>query len=290
MKILVSGSSGLIGSHLVPELRSRGHQVSSLVRRPARNQNEVQWTPEVQFNTGNPDAFIHLAGETITGRWTGQKKTAILESRTTGTRNLAAAAAATGAKVFLAASAVGYYGPRGDEILTESSPSGNDFLSRVAREWEAAADLARQAGVRVINFRIGVVLTPRGGALQQMLTPFRLGLGGRVGSGKQWMSWIALDDVIGAILFGLETESLRGPVNLVAPTPVTNAEFTKALGAALRRPTIVPVPAAAVKMFFGEMGESLLLSGQRVVPNKLQESGYRFVHPELREALQSMVR
>lgn len=294
VKILVSGASGLIGSHLAPALRSQGHQVSSLVRRPARNQQEIQWTPDLQFNARDFDAVVHLAGESILGRWTDKKKAAILESRAVSTRNLASAAAAMHVvtmrpKVLIVASAVGYYGPHGDEILAENSPSGNDFLARVAREWEAAADPARQAGVRVVNFRIGVVLTPDGGALKQMLTPFRMGVGGRLGSGKQWMSWVTLDDVIGAILFALETESLTGPVNLVAPNPVTNADFTKALGQELHRPTICPVPAAVIKIALGEMGEALLLNGHRVVPKKLQESGYQFLYPEIGKALRSML-
>jgi hypothetical protein len=287
VNILVSGASGLIGSHLVPALRSQGHAVSSLVRRPAKNQQEIQWTPEFKADF---DAVIHLAGETIMGRWTDKKKAAILDSRVAGTRNLAATVAAMHAKIFIVSSAVGYYGPHGDEVLTENSPSGNDFLSRVAREWEAAAEPARQAGVRVVNFRLGVVLTRDGGALKQMLTPFRMGAGGRIGSGKQWMSWIALDDVVGAILFALGTETLTGPVNLVAPNPATNADFTKALGQALHRPTMFPVPAAAIKIALGEMGETMLLNGQRVAPKKLQESGYQFLHPEIGEALRSMLR
>jgi uncharacterized protein len=290
VKILVSGASGLIGSHLVPVLRSQGHQVFNLVRRPVKNNEEIQWTPDFQLNAGDFEAVIHLAGETIMGRWTDKKKAAILESRTVGTRNVAASVAAMHAKVFVTASAVGYYGPHGDEILTENSPSGDDFLAQVAREWETATESARQAGVRVVNLRIGVVLTPSGGALKQMLTPFRMGVGGRVGSGKQWMSWVALDDVIGAVLFALGTDSLSGPLNLVAPSPVTNAEFTKTLGHVLHRPTIFSVPATAIKIAFGEMGETLLLSGQRVVPKKLQESGYKFLHPEIGEALLSMLR
>jgi uncharacterized protein len=289
VKILVSGASGLIGSHLVPVLRSQGHQVFSLVRRPTRNQEELQWSPDLQFKAGEFDAVIHLAGETIMGRWTDKKKCAIMESRTVGTRKLATAVAAKSAKIFITASAVGYYGSHGDEILTENSPSGNDFLAQVAREWEAATESARQAGVRVVNLRIGVVLTPDGGALKQMLMPFRMGVGGRLGSGKQWMSWIALEDVIGAISFALETESLTGPVNLVAPNPVTNAEFTRALGRVLHRPAICAVPATVIKIALGEMGETLLLSGQRVVPKKLQESGYKFLQPEIGEALRSML-
>jgi uncharacterized protein (TIGR01777 family) len=237
------------------------------------------------------DAVIHLAGETIMGRWTAGKKVRILESRTIGTRNLAQALAAANLRprTFLMASAVGYYGPCGDEILTEDSPSGNDFLSQVGREWEAAAEPARQAGIRVVNLRLGMVLTPQGGALKQMLTPFRIGVGGRLGTGRQWVSWIALDDVIGALRFALDNQSIFGPINLVAPNPVRNTEFTRALGQALHRPTLFPLPATMVKVLFGAMGEALLLSGQRAVPRKLEASGYRFLHPEITEALRSML-
>lgn len=289
MKVLVSGASGLIGSHLVPVLRSHGYRVSSLVRRAARNQEELQWTPDLRFDPGDFDAVVHLAGESILGRWSGAKKAAILDSRVVGTRTLAAAVALMRPKVFIVASAVGYYGPHGDEILTEKSGPGNDFLAQVCREWEAAAEPARRAGVRVVNFRIGVVLTPKGGAFKQMLTPFRLGLGGRLGFGKQWISWVALDDVIGAILFALETDLLSGPVNLVAPNPVTNAEFTRALGEALHRQTMFTVPATVITIALGEMGETLLLNSQRVVPQTLQAAGYRFLHPDINKALRAML-
>jgi uncharacterized protein (TIGR01777 family) len=306
MKILVSGASGLIGSHLVRELEANQHQVSRLVRRPTRSPSEIRWDPntvpeQVSGFAGVPDepdfgslgwgAVIHLAGESIMGRWTSAKKARILGSRKTGTHNLslALASASSRPRCLLVACAVGYYGPRGDEILTETSPPGNDFLAQVGREWEAAAEPARQAGIRVVNLRIGLVLTPDGGALKRMLTPFRLGAGGRLGSGKQWISWIALDDVLQAIQFVLENEALIGPVNFTSPNPVTNAEFTRALGQALHRPTLFPMPAPVVKAMFGEMGEALLLSGQRVIPEKLQASGYRFLHADVGEALRSML-
>jgi uncharacterized protein (TIGR01777 family) len=289
MKILVSGASGFIGRWLVPVLRSQGYEVSLLVRRPAASPAEISWNPGVPPQVRDFDAVIHLAGETIMGRWTQEKKNRIRESRIVATRNLSLAVAEMRARTFLVASAIGYYGARGDEILTEDSPPGSDFLAQVARDWEAATEPARQAGVRVINFRHGVVLSPKGGALKTMLLPFRLGLGGRIGSGKQWMSWVALDDVAGAMLFALQQESLAGAVNLVAPNPVTNREFTRALGQALHRPVLFPVPAVVVKAILGEMGETLLLTGQRVIPTKLQASGYTFCHTEILETLQTML-
>jgi uncharacterized protein (TIGR01777 family) len=286
MRVLLTGASGFIGSHLLPVLESEGHQVSRL-----SGSKLSQSASTLAASLNDLDSVIHLAGESIMGRWTPRKKARILESRTSGTGILATAlaGAANRPQSFIVASAVGYYGPHGDEVLKEDSPPGNDFLAEVGQQWEAAAEPARQAGIRTVHLRIGVVLSPDGGALKQMLTPFRLGLGGRIGSGKQWMSWIALDDVIGAILFALENSALAGPVNLVAPNPVTNAEFTRALGLALHRPTMFPMPAPVVKLLFGEMGESLLLSGQRVVPAKLQASGYKFHHTEIGETLSSML-
>jgi hypothetical protein len=293
MKILISGTSGLIGAHLVPLLEASGHEVTRLVRRPTGGERETPWLPDLQPDqVSGFDAVIHLAGETIMGRWTAGKKARILESRATGTRNLALAVAA--AKVrphsFLVASAVGYYGSRGDTILREDSSPGSDFLALVCQQWEASAEAARQAGVRVVNLRLGTVLTRHGGALPRLILPFRMGLGGRLGSGKQWMAWIALEDVIRAIGFTLETGSIAGPVNLIAPNPVTNREFTRALGQALHRPTPFPLPAALIKLAFGQMGEALLLSSQRALPGKLAAAGYRFLHPEVGEALRSMLR
>jgi len=291
MKVLVGGASGLIGSHLVPALESKGHQVSRLVRRPTAAPDEIVWNPNGPVgDLSGFDAVIHLGGETIMGRWTAAKKRRILESRTVGTRNLAEALAPLGAgRSFLVASAIGYYGPHGDDFLTEDSPSGHDFLSLVGREWEHATEPARQAGVRVVNLRSGVVLTPAGGALKQMLTPFRLGVGGRVGSGRQWMSWIALDDLVAAIVFLLENPAISGAVNLVAPKPVTNADFTAALAVALHRPALLPVPATAVRLIFGEMGEATLLGSQRVAPKKLEAAGFKFRYSDVREALKAML-
>lgn len=291
MNILVGGASGLIGSHLVPVLESKGHRVFRLTRRPSGGPTEVSWDPSIPLaDLSGFDSAIHLGGETILGRWTSAKKHRIIESRTASTRNIATALAQAGAgRKLLTASAIGIYGSRGDELITESTSSGHDFLSLVGREWEAASEPARAAGLRVVNLRIGVVLTPRGGALRQMLTPFRLGLGGKIGSGAQWMSWISLDDVIAAIVFALETETVSGPVNLVTPNPVTNVEFTRTLSQVLHRPAILPFPAMAVRLAFGEMGEATLLASQRVVPAALKAAGFEFRHPVLSEALTAML-
>lgn len=299
MKILISGASGLIGSALVPALQNAGHEVYRLVRRASSDPAEIAWDamqrPDQGFvdRVSGFDAVIHLAGETIMGRWTPQKKARIRDTRTVPTSNLcsALAAARVKPKVVLAASAIGIYGDRGDEMLTEESAPGDGFLAQeVAVPWEQATEPAREAGIRVVNLRIGVVLTRQGGALKQMLLPFRMGVGGKTGSGRQWMSWIALDDIVGAMLFLLNDESLAGPVNLVAPNPVTNAGFTKALAGTLHRPDILPLPAFAVRAIFGEMGETLLLGSARVLPRKLQQSRYRFKYSEVGEALRALVR
>jgi uncharacterized protein (TIGR01777 family) len=304
MRILISGSSGLIGSALVSALEASGHAVIQLVRRnPAAN--EIRWDPEKTpplakpANGGAPDtevlegfdAVVHLAGESIAGRWTAAKKARIRESRAQGTGALAAALARTTQppKVMVCASAIGIYGDRGDEVLREESAPASDFLAEVVKQWEAATEPAAKAGIRVVSLRFGVVLSAHGGALAQMLTPFRMGVGGRIGSGKQWMSWITLDDVVGVIQHALAGESLRGPVNTVAPHPVTNAEFTRALGEALHRPTIFPLPVFMVRLVFGEMGEALLLSSQRVDGGKLLASGFRFRYPELQPALEALL-
>ncbi len=293
MRILVSGSRGLIGSELIPALESAGHTVVRLVRGSAKA-GEVGWLPSGHIATAaleGVDAVIHLAGETIQGRWTAEKKHAIRESRIEGTRNLVAALSKMGRppQVFISASAIGYYGDRGTEILTEESPGGIDFLAQVARDWEAAAEAASQAGIRTVETRLGVVLSPNGGALAKMLTPFRLGAGGRVGSGRQVWSWIAIDDVIGAMLHILSMPVLRGPVNVVAPHPVSNAEFTRTLAAVLHRPAFFPMPAIAVRTVFGEMGSALLLSSQRAIPAKLEATGYRFKFLDLKRALEHLL-
>jgi hypothetical protein len=234
---------------------------------------------------------VHLAGESIVGRWTEAKKRRIRDSRVLGTRNLAEALAkaASRPQVLVCASAVGYYGNRGDELLRESSSSGSDFLSGVCREWEGASQAAADAGIRIVHTRFGLVLSRDGGALQKMLLPFRLGLGGRVGSGRQWWSWVDLQDVVGAILHVIKT-NLHGPVNFVAPNPVNNIEFTKVLGRVLSRPTIFPVPAFAARLAFGQMADELLLASQRVEPVKLKESGYQFKFVELGKSLESILK
>lgn len=298
MKILVSGSTGLVGSHLVPVLKSDGHEVVPLTRSSsdAANSNSVIWdvaegTIEREKLTGF-DAVVHLAGEPIAERrWNDEKKARIRDSRVKGTRLLSEALAEleTPPRVMVSASAIGYYGDRGDDVLTEESGTGETYLSKVCWEWEAAADPARSAGIRVVHPRIGVVLSTEGGALNKMLTPFKLCVGGVVGSGKQYWSWIALDDLVGVIRFALTEERLTGPVNAVAPNPPTNREFTKMLGKVLGRPTIFPLPAFAARIALGETADELLLSSARVVPKRLQDAGYQFRHPELEEALRSIL-
>ncbi len=294
LKILVSGATGLIGSALIPVLCSAQHEPWRLVRqkvRPIAPLPEIGWDPERPMPPEllqDFDAVIHLAGESIAKRWTADQKERIRKTRGEGTRNLCqgmAGGGANGPKVLLCASAIGYYGDRGDELLSENSSRGQGFLPEVTDQWEKSAAVAEQAGVRVVHLRFGVVLSPAGGALAKMLPPFRLGIGGKLGSGSQYMSWISLDDVVSAILFLLERPEMRGAFNIVAPNPAINAEFTRTLAAALHRPAILPVPAFALRWIFGEMGRTLLLGSQRVVPERLLEAGFRFRHPELREAL-----
>jgi len=295
VRILVSGSSGLVGSALVPFLTTSGHSVTRLVR-SAPGKEEGRWDPaagtiDAAALEGH-DAVVHLAGENIAERWTPERKARIKDSRVKGTRLLAETLGrlAQPPKVLVAASAIGYYGDRGDALLREDSTSGSGFLAEVAREWEAATAAAATKGIRVVNLRIGVVLSPRGGALAKMLLPFKLGLGGVVGSGKQHWSWIALDDLLGIILFALNTDTLKGPVNAVSPKPVTNYEFTKTLGRVLKRPTIFPMPASAARFAFGEMADELLLSSTRVDPTKLVAAGYQFRFPELEGALRQVLK
>lgn len=298
MKILVTGSTGLVGSALIPSLKAEGHQVVRLVRsEPKDAATEIYWNPEQgTINAAELEglaAVVHLAGENLAeGRWTDEKKKRIRESRVQGTKLLSEALAQVSAKpeVLVSASAIGFYGNRGDEILTEQSASGSDFLAEVCREWELATQAAAQAGIRVVNLRFGVIFSPQGGALKKMLTPFRLGVGGKLGSGHQYMSWIAIDDAVGAIEHALANETLRGPVNTVAPQPVTNSEFTKAIGRTLSRPTIFPVPAFAARLMFGEMANETLLTSQRVEPLRLKESGYVFKYPELQGALRHVLK
>jgi uncharacterized protein len=294
-KILVSGSSGLIGTALLPALKASGYEVVCLGRGQSGN-GRIGWDPTRHLapeSVSGFDAVIHFAGESIASRWTESKKKAIRESRVMGTRHLAEALAraASPPRVLISASAIGFYGDRNDQILREdSAPGGSRFLPRVCREWEAAADPALQAGIRTAFLRTGIVLSAEGGALKQMLPPFRMGLGGRIGSGHQWMSWIDLHDEIGVIRHILTNDSLRGPINSVSPNPVTNAEFTQTLASVLSRPAIFPMPAFAARLVFGQMGDELLLASQRVEPAKLISSGYVFQNPDLRLALSAILK
>ncbi|HEY0765643.1 MAG TPA: TIGR01777 family oxidoreductase [Pyrinomonadaceae bacterium] len=293
MKILVSGSHGLVGKALIDSLTADGHEVLRLVRHERSfGAPEVEWHPEQgQIDTQHLEGFhavIHLAGESIaSGRWTDEKKRAIRESRSQGTAVLSEAIANLSRPplVFVSASAIGYYGDRGDELLTESSAPGNDFLSSVCVDWENATKPAMEKGIRTVHTRFGIILDANGGALAQMLTPFRMGIGGRVGSGEQWMSWIALDDVVNGLKFLIADKPVQGAVNFVAPNPVTNAEFTKTLGRVLSRPTIFPIPAFAVRLAFGELADALLLSSQKVEATVLQDHGFLFSWPTLEPAL-----
>jgi uncharacterized protein (TIGR01777 family) len=293
LRVAVTGASGLIGSALVERLAEEGHQVLRMVRRPPRGAGEARWDPDAEhFDAGalnGVDAVVHLAGESVVGRWTAEKKAAIRRSRIHSTRILADGLArlADPPRVLACASAVGYYGDRGDEAMHEGSSAGGGFLAGVVSEWEAAAGPATRAGIRVANLRFGVVLSARGGALAQMLPAFRLGAGGRIGSGRQWMSWISLDDAVGATMLVLRDDRVSGPVNVVAGA-VPNADFTRVLGGVLHRPAVVPVPTFALKLAYGaEMVGDTLLASQRAEPRRLRESGYRFAHPELEAALRA---
>jgi hypothetical protein len=294
MHIAVTGASGLVGSNLVPMLTTGGHQVTKLVRGKA-GEGEAKWDPEGKFDVrplAGIDAVVHLAGENIAAaRWSTKAKGKIRNSRVQGTRVLCDGLAQMPAppKVLVCASAIGFYGDRGDEVLTEESAVGVGFLAEVVREWEAATQPARDAGIRVVNLRFGVILSPKGGALAKMLLPFKMGIGGRVGSGRQYWSWISINDAAGAIHHTLMTDSLSGPVNAVTPNPVTNVEFTKMLGRVLNRPTMVPMPAFAARLALGKMADELLLASSRVEPHKLQRSGYDFRQPTLESALRHLL-
>ncbi len=293
-RVVVSGVSGPVGAALLPSLEAQGIEAVRLVRGVAKDNRQISWDPQVSLPpaaVSGFDAVIHLAGESIVGRWTEVKKKAIRESRVRGTTSVATALAQTSAKpaVFVCASAIGFYGSRGEEILDETSRSGQGFLAEVCREWEQSTRIASDAGIRTVNIRIGLVLSDRGGALAKMLTPFKLGLGGRLGSGRQWWSWIHVQDIVGAIHHAIATESLSGPVNLVTPNPVSNREFTQILANILHRPAAFPVPEFALHLAFGRMAaEELLLASQRVRPAKLQTSGYQFRFPKLQEALEDL--
>jgi uncharacterized protein len=289
--IAISGASGFIGSALSTALKKAGARVRTLVRPGNHGLDGIGWDPDQGTIDGDAlegvDAIIHLAGDGVAeGRWTAAKKARIRDSRVRGTDLIARAIARLTLKpsVFMSASAVGYYGDRGGEALDEASSPGADFLAEVCQAWEAAAEPARAAGVRVVHPRFGIVLSPEGGALKKMVLPFKLGVGGRLGEGTQYMSWIALEDTVRAVLHALE--HLQGPVNVTAPEPATNAEFTKALGAALHRPTFMPLPGPLARLALGEMADVALLSGARVLPRELLTSGFQFEHPSLRAYLE----
>ncbi|HJP92450.1 MAG TPA: TIGR01777 family oxidoreductase [Pyrinomonadaceae bacterium] len=293
MKILISGSHGLVGKALIRLLTEDSHEVVRLVRRGGTfGQPEIEWHPNQGLIDAERlhgfDVVVHLAGENIaSGRWTDEKKRAIRESRLKGTTLLSESLARLSQppSVFVSASAIGYYGDRGDELLTEESMPGEGFLADVCVEWEKATQPAAKKGIRTICTRFGIVLDAKEGALAKMLFPFRMGIGGRLGDGKQWMSWIGLDDVVNGLKFVIEDNSMHGPVNFVAPNPVTNAEFTATLGRVLSRPTLFPVPAFAARLAFGEMADALLLSSQKVDPDILEDRGFPFYWPSLEPAL-----
>jgi uncharacterized protein (TIGR01777 family) len=297
MKVLVSGSTGLVGAALTEFLRGEGHEVARLVRPGGElRAGDVRWDPvRGDFHVAaaeGADAVVNLAGASIAaGRWSEKRKRVLRSSRVEATRHLVSALARLKQppKTLVSASAIGYYGNRGEETLTEESPPGSDYLATLARDWEAAAARAEESGIRTVLLRFGVILAAQGGALAKMLTPFRLGAGGKIGSGQQWMSWLTLEEAIEVIRYALRTTSLRGPVNAVSPNPVQNAEFTRALGQTVHRPTIFPMPAFAARLAFGEMADALLLSSQRVVPRRLEGAGYRFLAPELSAALRSLL-
>jgi uncharacterized protein (TIGR01777 family) len=299
MKIAIAGSTGFIGSALVPHLTAAGHQVVRLVRPGTQSTDDgttsIPWDPEQgQLNAHdleNIDAVINLAGENIfKGRWTAARKVRLLESRTKSTSLLATTLASLPRppRVFFCASAVGYYGTGGDRVLTEADPPGDDFLAHVCMAWEAATRPAAEAGIRTVNGRCGIVLSPEGGALHAQLPLFRAGLAGRLGTGRQFIPWIALEDLIAAITFCLTTDTLRGPVNVTAPEPVTNVEFTKTLGRVLSRPTILPAPKFALRLLLGEMADALFAS-LRVIPKKLAEHGFQFQRVQLEAALRHLL-
>jgi len=294
LRVLVSGASGLIGRALLASF-PQSTEVVRLARGTASGPGQVSWdpfAPVLPEAVSGFDAVIHLAGESVVGRWTETKKSAIRDSRVVGTRTLATALAQCKAKprIFVCASAIGFYGDRVDEVLREESAAGRGFLPAVCHDWEDASQIAAESGIRTVNLRTGLVLSAKGGALAKMLTPFKLGLGGRLGSGRQWMSWIHIDDMVGAIQHAMGREALSGPVNLVGPDPVRNAEFTKVLASVLRRPAIFPVPELALRLAFGkEAAEEMLLVSQRVQPGKLGSSGYTFQFRKLRAALENLV-
>ena len=300
MKILITGASGLVGSALGEALAGEGHTICRLVRPDSANDRGagfgVAWNPatgELGGAAVGADAVVNLAGASIAGgRWTNARKKVLRDSRVDTTRALVGALAKMAARprVLISASAVGYYGRRGDELLTEASTPGNDFLASIAAEWEAEARKAEALGIRVVLLRFGVILARHGGALPQMMFPFRFGVGGKIGSGRQWMPWLTLDDAIAIIRFAVNNESVSGPLNAVAPQPMQNAEFTRVLAAVMHRPAIFPAPAFALRILLGEMADALLLGSQRAVPAVLEKLGYSFLRPSLEPALQFILK
>ncbi len=290
MRIAITGASGFIGQQLIPFFATRGHETVALVR--DRTRTGIFWDPESQQidaqSLNGIDAVIHLAGESVAERWTADKKARIYNSRIKGTRLLAQTLAnlQQPPKDLLCASAIGYYGERGNEILTEESTAGNSFLGRVCVEWESSAEPAAASGIRTSNLRFGIVLSTTGGAFPKMLKPFEIGAGGRLGTGKQYMSWIMLEDSLNAIEFVLQKRQLAGPLNIVAPGPVTNLEFTETLARVLGRPAIIPVPATMAYLAYGnEMADEVLLASDRVVPERLSAAGFCYKFSKLEAAL-----
>ncbi|MBF0280063.1 MAG: TIGR01777 family protein [SAR324 cluster bacterium] len=298
MKILISGSNGLLGSRLLPFLEQDAHTVFRLVRsKKSTGPNDIYWNPAGKELDASQlegiDAVIHLAGESISGgRWTAQKKARIRDSRVQGTELLSEALSSLKRPpgVLISASAMGFYGNRGSETLSEGSSAGDGFLAEICRLWEGATMSAQKQGIRVVHLRFGLILSLAGGAFAQLLPPFRLGLGGRIGDGKQYMSWVVLDEVLHIVKHALITEGLQGPVNVSSPNPVTNREFTKILGKVLGRPTIFPLPANIVRVLFGEMGDDLLLSSICMTPQQLQKTGYGFQYPSLEDAFRFLLK
>jgi uncharacterized protein (TIGR01777 family) len=295
LNILVSGSTGLIGSALITALAREGHRVVRLTRSEGTGDDDIRWDPSAGMidaaRLEGINAVVHLAGESVQGRWTSAKKSRIRDSRVRGTRLLAETIARLPVppRVMVSASATGYYGDRGNEFLREESGPGSNFLAGVCQEWEASTALAREVGMRVVCPRFGLVISTEGGALAATLPIFKLGGGGKIGGGKQYWPWVAIDDVVGAILHALMTDSIEGPVNVAAPDPPTNAEYTKTLGRVLNRPTVLPLPATAARIALGQLADELLLASQRVEPTKLKESGYTFRYPELERALRHLL-
>lgn len=297
MKVLITGASGLVGTELQKSLAEKDYEMLLASRKEPVDEHHIQWSIEEGFAEPEKlegiDAVVHLAGENVSGlRWTEDKKKAIRDSRVLGTRNVVDAISKlkNKPKVFVASSAIGFYGERGDEEITESSAAGDTFLAEVSKAWEAESRRAEDAGIRTVLLRTGIVLSKDGGALSTMLLPFKLGVGGVVGSGKQWMSWISMDDEIAVINYVIENENIRGAVNAVSPNPVTNHDFTKTLGEVLYRPTFLPLPEFAVSMVFGEMGDALLLASSKVMPKRLQDAGFEFKYTDLKSAIEKAVK